>query len=321
MRCGQAHSFMRIRATLRRSSLPVGSRAAMHAGFTERLANAVLGGRAPACVGLDPRLDALPSRLARDGSPAERILAFAREVMPLIARHVPVLKPNIAFFECHGAAGFGVYEEVCRMARALDLLVIGDVKRGDIGATAEAYAAVHLELADAVTLHPYLGTDAIQPFLTRARELGRALFVLVRTSNPGARDFQDLEIGTPERRTLAETVAAAVHRLGEGLADRHGYTPVGAVVGATWPREIARLRALMPRAWFLLPGVGAQGARVDELAPAFDGRGLGAVVSQSRGVLQCFDPGDADWRDRVEAALVAFVGSFKAIAPVARRPS
>ena len=171
-----------------------------------------------------------------------------------------------------------------------------------------------------MTLHRYLGADSVETFLRRCREDGRGVFILVRTSTPGARDFQDLELAAAGGRTLAETVAAAVHRWGEGLADRHGYTPVGAVVGATWPRELARLRALMPRAWLLLPGVGAQGAKVEDLAPAFDGRGLGDLVSQSRGVLQRFDPGYPDWRDRIEVALREFAASLAAPLSAVMRP-
>lgn len=293
----------------------------MTASFTERLADAVSAGRPPACVGLDPRIDALPSKLAPDAAPAVRIAAFAREVLPRITRHVPVLKPNIAFFECHGAAGFGAYEEVCRQARAAGLLVVGDVKRGDIGSTAAAYARIHLDLADAVTLHPYLGADAVEPFLMRCRRDGRGVFVLVRTSNPGASDFQDLELAGAPGTTVATSVAAAVARWGAELVDRTGYSAVGAVVGATWPAEVARLRSLMPHAWFLLPGVGAQGGKLSDLAPAFDARGMGGLVSQSRGVLQCFEPGDPDWLDRIEAALVAFAAAFDGVLPRARRPS
>lgn len=293
----------------------------MATSFVERLGDSVVAGRPPACVGFDPRVEALPARLAGAGDPAARIVAFAREVMPRIARHVPVLKPNVAFFECFGGPGFGAYEEVCRLARSAGLLVIGDVKRGDVGSTAEAYARFHLDVADAVTLHPYLGADALEPFLQRCRREGRGVFVLARTSNPGAREFQDLELAGAAGRTLAETVAVAIHRWGEGLADRHGYTPVGAVVGATWPNELARLRALMPRAWLLLPGVGAQGGKVEDQAPAFDGHGLGALVSQSRGILQCFAPDDPDWLDRVEAALAAFAASLRSVLSDSRRPS
>jgi orotidine-5'-phosphate decarboxylase len=191
-------------------------------------------------------------------------------------------------------------------------LVVGDVKRGDIGSTAEAYAEGHFRLADAVTLHPYLGLDSAQPFLAHCRtDKGRGVFVLVRTSNPGAKDFQDLPVGG---EPLCDVVARAVTRWGQDLPQAHGYSPVGAVVGATWPQELARLRALLPHSWLLLPGVGAQGGKVADLAAAFDRHGLGALVNQSRGVMQCFQPGDRDWLDRVEQAAAAFATECRAVA-------
>jgi len=278
--------------------------------FVERLGDAVLAGRSPACVGLDPRLDALPQGLAPGAPPPERIVAFYRETLPLLARHVPVVKPNIAFFEAFGAAGFAAYETTCRLARELGLLVVGDIKRGDIGSTAAAYAGLHLDLADAVTLQPYLGRDALEPFLLRCGEEGKAVFVLVATSNPGAAAIQDLR--TPDG-SVAEVVAGCVEAWGEGSCHAHGYASVGAVVGATRPDAIAALRRRMPHAWFLLPGVGAQGGRIDELEPAFDARGLGALVNQSRGVMQCFAPADADWRERIERAVLDFVDGLRRV--------
>jgi orotidine-5'-phosphate decarboxylase len=283
----------------------------MPQSFTSRVAGRVLEGLAPAVVGLDPRLEALPARLAPAAAPAERITAFYREVLPRLRGRVPAVKPNIAFFEVHGAPGWAAYEETCRLARAADLAVIADVKRGDVGSTAEAYAAAHFRHADAVTLHPLLGKDSMLPFLERCRNDGRAVFVLVRTSNPSAGEFQDLPVGPA--RTLTDALADAVHRWGEGVADEHGYSPVGAVVGATWPAELARLRARLPAAWLLIPGVGAQGGRIADLAPAFDGRGLGALVAQSRGILQCFAPDDVEWRDRIDAAVEAFTKDLRAL--------
>jgi orotidine-5'-phosphate decarboxylase len=282
-------------------------------GFSAEIARRVLTGAAPVVVGLDPRLDALPAGLASGAAPAERILAFYRETIPALARHVPCVKPNIAFFECFGAAGFHAYEATCAIARAHGLLVIGDVKRGDIGSTAEAYAEGHFAHADALTLHPYLGGDSIAPFLAHCRPErgGHGVFVLVRTSNPGAKDFQDLAIAG---RALSDHVADAVTRWGGELPHHAGYSPVGAVVGATWPQDLARLRKLLPHAWLLLPGVGAQGARVQDLAAAFDARGLGAIVNQSRGVMQCFAPADPDWRERIEQAAAAFAAECRTVA-------
>jgi orotidine-5'-phosphate decarboxylase len=283
-------------------------------GFVAELAERVLAGRAPIVVGLDPRLDALPHDVAPGGSAAERIVAFHREALPVVARHAPCVKPNIAFFEAHGADGYRAYETVCELARGLGLLVLGDVKRGDIGSTAEAYAEGLYRTADALTLHPYLGLDSIQPFLRRCRPDGggKAVFVLVRTSNPGAADFQDLRVGD---EPLCDVVARAVTRWGQDLPRDHGYSPVGAVVGATWPQELARLRALLPHAWLLLPGVGAQGGKVADLAPAFDRDGLGALVNQSRGVMQCFRPEQPDWRQRIDAAAAAFAAECRALLP------
>jgi len=286
--------------------------------FVARLAERVLAGEAPIVIGLDPRLDALPAAVAKDAPPAERIVAFYRECLPRLSRHAPCVKPNIAFFECFGAAGYRAYEEVCTLARQHGLLVLGDIKRGDIGSTAEAYADGHFAIADAVTLHPYLGLDSVQPFLRhcRAERGGKAVFVLVRTSNPGAKDFQDLSVGG---EPLCDVVARAVTRWGQELPTANGYSPVGAVVGATWPHELARLRALLPHAWLLLPGVGAQGGKVQDLGAAFDPRGLGALVNQSRGVMQCFQPADRDWLDRLTAAAAAFAAECRGVS--LRRPT
>ncbi len=280
--------------------------------FVARLAERVLAGRAPIVIGLDPRLDALPAAVGAGASAAERIVAFYRETLPVIARHAVAVKPNIAFFEAHGADGYRAYETVCALAREHALAVVGDVKRGDIGSTAEAYAEGLFRSADALTLHPYLGLDSVEPFLRYCApdRGGKAVFVLVRTSNPGAADVQDLRVGG---EPLCDVVARAVARWGQDLPRVEGYGPVGAVVGATWPAELARLRALLPHAWLLLPGVGAQGGKVQDLAAAFDERGLGALVNQSRGVMQCFRPADRDWLERIDAAAAAFATECRSL--------
>lgn len=300
----------------------------MHDTFTHRISTRLLAGRAPAVVGLDPRLDALPVAYSEGAAesdtgacslhddsadgPAQRIVAFYRDAMPVLAEHAVAVKPNIAFFEVFGAAGYRAYEETCAVARAHDLPVIGDIKRGDIGSTAAAYAEAHCGIADAVTLHPYLGSDSIEPFLAYCRNQGTGAFVLVRTSNPSATEFQELDVGGA---TLSSRVADAVTRWGEAAGvDEFGYSPVGAVVGATYPAELAALRDRMPRAWLLIPGVGAQGGAVEDLGPAFDERGLGALVNQSRGVMQCFDPDDEDWKAQIERALVEFCESLREVA-------
>lgn len=291
----------------------------MTESFALALERRLASGRAPAVVGLDPRIEALPTAVLPGAHPAERIAAFLEASLPLLARHVPVVKPNIAFFEAHGWRGYRAYETICHAARAAGLLVIGDIKRGDIGSTAAAYAAGHTPLVDALTLHPYLGSDSIDPFLQACRSSGTGLFVLVRTSNPSAAEFQGLEVGGGGG-DLSAAIARAVHRWGEGTGGGD-YADVGAVVGATFPEAIAGLRAAMPRAWFLLPGVGAQGASVADVAPAFDARGRGALVAQSRGVMECFAPEDPDWQAKIEAAVQRFAESVLAVAVTVRRDS
>ena len=278
--------------------------------FAAALTRRVLDGTPPACVGLDPRLEALPASLVREAADHEdpreaaaaAITAFYEAALPVLAKHVPVVKPNIAFFERYGAPGVRAYEATCAMARTHGMLVIGDIKRGDIGSTAEAYADAGFAHADAVTLHPYLGLDSIAPFLKASeqhseRHLG--VFVLVRTSNKSAADFQDLR--DADGRTLSEAVADAVDAWGKSMGDANEYSPVGAVVGATWPEELATLRARMPRAWILIPGIGAQGGQLDDTRPAFDQRGLGGIVTQSRGIMQCFAPDATNWLSTLQA--------------------
>lgn len=269
--------------------------------FAERLAAAVLSKGNPLAIGLDPRVDALPAEFHRQPSAARAIGDFCREVVELVADRVPCVKLQSAFFELHGHAGVAAYEATCDLARAHGLLVIGDVKRGDIGSTAEAYAEAHFRWADALTLHPLLGSDSVAPFLVSCR-LDKGVFLLVRTSNASARQFQDLRCG---ERTLSEHLAEAVRTWGEQTDAGHEYSAVGAVVGATYPEQLAGWRLAMPRAWFLLPGVGAQGGRVEDLAPAFDGRGLGGLIAVSRAATQCFEPGDRHWRRRIVASIDA----------------
>ncbi|HLV12011.1 MAG TPA: orotidine-5'-phosphate decarboxylase, partial [Trueperaceae bacterium] len=192
-------------------------------------------------------------------------------------------KPQAAFFEAMGPAGYAALAEVTALARDLGVPVVLDAKRGDIGSTAAAYAEAYLGdgplAADALTVNPYLGLDTLEPFVAAAVRGGRGLYVLVRTSNPDSRDLQGLELaggGTVASR-LAERLAA---RAAELDADAQGYTALGAVAGA--PEDLAWLREALPRSPLLVPGYGAQGGRADDVAPAFDARGLGALVNASR---------------------------------------
>jgi orotidine-5'-phosphate decarboxylase len=285
--------------------------------FADRLLAAIEAKGSPVCVGLDPRPDRLPEPLAPrpPADPADACRAvdeFCRGVLEAVAPVVPAVKPQIAYFEALGPPGVRLYYETVQRARALGLMVIGDVKRGDIGPTAEAYAAAHLrgdDRPDAVTVSGYFGADGLAPFIEAARGLGRGVFVLVRTSNRSAAAVQDFAgaSGRPFYEHVAEQVAAAGDA--DALRGERGYSCVGAVVAATYPREARRLREVMPHQVFLVPGYGAQGAGADDCAAAFRTDGTGAIVNASRSVIYAFareEYAGLDWPDAVAAAARAF---------------
>ena len=275
--------------------------------FTDRLLEAIEQKETCVVVGLDPRLDRLPPKLkagttvSREAA-ADAIVEFNRIVLEAVAPHVVAAKPQVAFYEALGWQGFRAFEETIRIAREMGLLVIADMKRGDIGSTAEAYAQACLEEmgADAVTVNGYLGSDGIEPFLKRTPQ-GKGIFVLVKTSNPSSVELQDLDVVGAK---LYEKVAELVARWGSAHIGRTGYSAVGAVVGATFPEEVGRLRRIMPHAPLLLPGYGAQGAGAEDCKPAFDAKGFGAVVNSSRGIIFAYEktPHAARWQDAVRDA-------------------
>jgi orotidine-5'-phosphate decarboxylase len=274
--------------------------------FADRLADAVRAKGTALCVGLDPRWESLPQtiRARHDDSPegvAAAYEAFGLRVLEVVAPLVGVVKPQSAFFEACGPAGLAALQRVLRRARELGLVTILDAKRGDIASTAAAYADAAFRAfdADALTVNPYLGRDAVEPFLTAARRDGRGLFVLVRTSNPGSGLFQNLVC---DGKPLYQHVAAAVAAWnGEGLG-ASGLGDVGAVVGATHPAELRLLREQLPDVWLLVPGYGAQGGTAADVRAAFRADGLGAVVNSSRGVTFPFKPEEPRWEAAVAAA-------------------
>jgi len=277
--------------------------------FADRLLEAIRRKGSPVCVGLDPRIDDLPPDM-QGGEPAAAIEAFCGEVLQAVAPVVPAVKLQSAYFEALGAEGVAAYSRTVVAARELGLIVIGDVKRNDIGSTAEAYAAGHLagdDCPDAITVNGYLGEDGLQPFVDTADRTGRGLFVLVRTSNPSAATLQD--VAGADGKKLFERAAEMVASLGAGSVGSSGYSPVGAVVGATWPDEARALRALMPQQIFLVPGYGAQGASAADCAAAFKSDGTGAIVNASRSVIYAYaDDGHAGqpWQEAVAQAARAF---------------
>jgi len=286
-------------------------RAVATAPFADRLAAEVERKRSQLVVGLDPRPDLLPVELNGDAhlgreQAAEAVGRFCRGVVDAVAPYVVAVKPQVAFFEALGADGMRAFEEVCEYARLAGLLVIADGKRGDVASTARAYAAAYLEpradappLVDALTVNPYVGRDALEPFLQACRRDGAGVFCLVKTSNSGSADVQDLTLS--DGRPLWQAVAAMVAELGEEVAGDCGLSSFGAVVGATHPRAVGEARRLMPQAVLLLPGVGAQGATPADVARAFTSGPASALVNASRSVIYAFRTVGAEWRQAAGA--------------------
>jgi orotidine-5'-phosphate decarboxylase len=274
--------------------------------FPDRLAEAVERKRSQLLVGLDPRPDLLPVELAGDAHLSREAAAdacgrFCCGIVDAVAPHVVGVKPQLAFFEALGPDGLRALEDVCSYARAAGLIVLADAKRGDIGSTSRAYAAAYLEsrgedppLADAMTVNPYLGRDSLEPFLGACRRHGAGIFCVVKTSNEGGADVQDLVLS--DGRPLWHHVARLVHELGEDLVGDRGLSSVGAVVGATHPRAVAEARRMLPKAILLLPGVGTQGATPADLARAFTSGPASALVNAARSVIYAFRNGREDWR-------------------------
>lgn len=260
--------------------------------FADQLIAEIKKKNSVVCVGLDPVEEKLPKEiLEKHENLADAFIEFDKGILDAVKDHVVAVKPQLAYYEVLGHEGIRAFEESCAYARKLGLLVIADGKRNDIGSTAEAYAKAYLGrgTADALTVNGYLGFDGVQPFLTACREHGKGIFILVRTSNPSSGDIQDRSL-QDENMRIAELMAHFVESWGDDLVGESGYSSVGAVVGATYPKEVANLRKLMPHAIFLLPGFGAQGATAEDTSSAFDKDGLGALVVSARGIIYAENP-------------------------------
>jgi orotidine-5'-phosphate decarboxylase len=284
--------------------------------FADALAAAVQARRNPVVVGLDPRWASLPDafRAGSDDSLESLARAYAKfccEIIDVVAQLVPAVKPQAAFFEELGPAGMTALADVIDHGRERGLMVILDGKRNDIGTTAEAYARGYLGQegsawhADALTVSPYLGDDSLQPFVDVASQRGAGIFVLVKTSNPGSGTLQDLDV---DKEPVYRRMAQLVEKLAAATTGKCGYGSVGAVVGATYPAQLAELRAAMPHTWFLVPGYGSQGGTAADVASGFDTRGLGAIINNSRGIIfaharpEYSKFGPSRWQEAVETA-------------------
>ena len=275
--------------------------------FADRLNAAITQKRSVICVGLDPQLDKLPKFLLDKHKPADAVLEFNKGIIDAIADLVPIVKPQSAFYEVLGVDGMRVLSETLQYAKSKGLLTLLDVKRGDIGNTAEAYARAFLAPgpfeADAVTINPYMGYDSVKPFMSVAKQNGKGVFVLVKTSNPSSTDVQDLVM--QDKNAVYEIMGHYVESWGADDVAISGFSLLGAVVGATFPDQAAKLRQIMPQSIFLVPGYGAQGGTAQDVKVCFDERGRGAIINSSRAILYAFTSQDgADYADAAREAVM-----------------
>lgn len=273
--------------------------------FADRLTERITALSNPTVLGLDPLAEYIPQEMLdywgkqvedKPMATSMAIYDFNRMLIDATCDIIPAVKPQFAYYEMYGVHGMEALRRTIAYAKEKGMLVIADAKRNDIGSTASAYAnailgetvlwdhtVAAMNDADAVTLNAYLGIDGIKPFIDVARSRGKGMYILVRTSNPSAGDFQDLKM--EDGHTLYEKVAMKVASWGEDLIGESGYSSVGAVVGATWPQQAAALRQIMPKSLFLVPGYGAQGGSADAAAVNFDANGNGAIVNASRSLM------------------------------------
>jgi len=301
--------------------------------FAERLLAAIEEKQTPIVVGLDPVYTQLPKQIreiaahSKSGLPehAAAVNEFCQVVIDIVAPHVPAVKLQMAYFELCGPSGLEAYHRVADYAREQGLLVIGDIKRADIGSTSEALASAYLDevyitdeagqekavSVDAVTVNPWFGIDGVKPFIQKAKADGQGVFVIIRSSNPSAGEIQD--IADADGRRVFEHLAMLCNEWANlpDCVGESGYSLVGAVVGATYPAEAELLRQVMPNSLFLVPGYGAQGASAEDCAAAFHEDGWGAIVTSSRGIIYAWTRpgyeqfGEEAWEEAVEAATLA----------------
>lgn len=260
----------------------------------------------PTVVGLDPRIEYIPNHILEKNydiygknlqGVSNAFLDFNKEIIDNIHDIIPAVKPQIAMYEKYGIDGLLAFSETIKYAKEKGLFVISDIKRGDIGSTASDYADAHIGgvniegqrfesfNSDFVTLNPYLGTDSIEPFIKVMKEEDKGCFILVKTSNKGSKDLQDLVVNNQK---LYIKVGSLAEQWGKELIGKYGFSSVGAVVGGTHKEEMAEIRKLFPSLFFLVPGYGAQGGKADDIKACFNADGFGAIVNSSRGIISAY---------------------------------
>lgn len=267
----------------------------------------------PTVIGLDPRYEMLP-KCVKDKYPktlegvGQAIIEYNKALIDAIYDIIPAIKPQIAFYEMYGIPGMQAFKVTCEYAKQKGMFVIADIKRGDIGSTAQGYSNAYLGKTkieeneqslydiDFVTVNPYMGTDCVKPFIDDCKKYNKGLFILVKTSNPSSGELQDVKLENGEE--VYTRVAKYVEKWGEELRGEYNYSSISAVVGATYPEQLKQLRQIAPHTYFLIPGYGAQGGKAEDIALGFDENGLGGIVNASRS-LMCAYKSDM-WKGKFE---------------------
>ena len=267
----------------------------------------------PTVIGLDPRYEMLP-KCVKDKYPktlegvGQAIIEYNKALIDAIYDIIPAIKPQIAFYEMYGIPGMQAFKETCEYAKQKGMFVIADIKRGDIGSTAQGYSNAYLGKTkieeneqslydiDFVTVNPYMGTDCVKPFIDDCKKYNKGLFILVKTSNPSSGEFQDVKLENGEE--VYTRVAKYVEKWGEELRGEYNYSSISAVVGATYPEQLKQLRQIAPHTYFLIPGYGAQGGKAEDIALGFDENGLGGIVNASRSLMCAYK--SEMWKDKFE---------------------
>lgn len=254
----------------------------------------------PTVMGLDPRYEMLPKCVTNKYSQdlegvAKAIIEYNKALIDATYDVIPAIKPQIAFYEMFGIPGMEAFKETCRYAKEKGMIVIADIKRGDIGSTAQGYSNAFLGRTpigekeeaiydvDFITVNPYMGTDCVKPFIEDCKKYNKGIFILVKTSNPSSGELQDLKL--ENNKEVYRQVTDLVEKWGEELRGEYNYSSIAAVVGATYPEQLEQIRKAAPHTYFLIPGYGAQGGKANDIALGFDSNGLGGIVNASRSLM------------------------------------
>lgn len=277
----------------------------------DKLINKIKETNNPTVIGLDPRYEMLPKCVTSKYDQtlegvAKAIIEYNKALIDSTCDIIPAIKPQIAFYEMFGIPGMEAFRETCQYAKEKGMIVIADIKRGDIGSTAAGYSNAFLGKTpigdkqeaiydvDFITVNPYMGTDCVKPFIEDCKKYNKGIFILVKTSNPSSGELQDQKLENGEE--VYSQVANLVEKWGEELQGENGYSSVAAVVGATYPEQLEQIRKIAPHTYFLIPGYGAQGGKANDIALGFDVKGLGGIVNASRS-LMCAYKSDK-WKDQ-----------------------